>query len=49
MMGGLVTSTVFNLFVLPTFYLQVHGWLAKRPGLSAVPSATDASQQPGPH
>jgi cobalt-zinc-cadmium resistance protein CzcA len=30
MIGGLVTSTVFTLFVLPTFYLQVHGWLARR-------------------
>jgi cobalt-zinc-cadmium resistance protein CzcA len=30
MMGGLVTSTVFTLFVLPVFYLQVHGWLRAR-------------------
>ena len=29
MMGGLATSTLFTLLVLPTFYLQVHAWLAK--------------------
>jgi len=30
MIGGLVTSTFFTLLVLPTFYLQVHGWLQRR-------------------
>jgi cobalt-zinc-cadmium resistance protein CzcA len=30
MMGGLATSTIFTLLVLPTFYLQVHGWLERR-------------------
>ena len=30
MIGGLVTSTLFTLFVLPTFYLQVHGCLERR-------------------
>ena len=30
MIGGLVTSTLFTLLVLPTFYLQVHGWLGRR-------------------
>lgn len=30
MIGGLVTSTLFTLLVLPSFYLQVHGWLARR-------------------
>jgi cobalt-zinc-cadmium resistance protein CzcA len=30
MIGGLVTSTLFTLLVLPTFYLQVHGWLQRR-------------------
>jgi cobalt-zinc-cadmium resistance protein CzcA len=30
MIGGLVTSTLFTLLVLPTFYLQVHGWLRRR-------------------
>jgi hypothetical protein len=30
MIGGLVTSTVFTLLVLPTFYLQVHGWRERR-------------------
>ena len=29
MIGGLVTSTVFTLLVLPTFYLHVHGWLTR--------------------
>ncbi len=32
MIGGLVTSTLFTLLVLPTFYLRVHGWLAQRRG-----------------
>jgi cobalt-zinc-cadmium resistance protein CzcA len=30
MIGGLVTSTLFTLLVLPAFYLQVHGWLERR-------------------
>jgi cobalt-zinc-cadmium resistance protein CzcA len=30
MIGGLVTSTLFTLLVLPTFYLQAHGWLERR-------------------
>jgi cobalt-zinc-cadmium resistance protein CzcA len=30
MIGGLMTSTIFTLLVLPTFYLQVHGWLERR-------------------
>jgi cobalt-zinc-cadmium resistance protein CzcA len=30
MIGGLFTSTLFTLLVLPTFYLQVHGWLDRR-------------------
>jgi len=30
MIGGLATSTLFTLLVLPTFYLHVHGWLAHR-------------------
>ena len=30
MIGGLVTSTLFTLFVLPVFYLQVHQWLRRR-------------------
>jgi cobalt-zinc-cadmium resistance protein CzcA len=34
MIGGLVTSTLFTLLVLPTFYLQVHGWLERRAGAS---------------
>jgi cobalt-zinc-cadmium resistance protein CzcA len=29
MMGGLATSTLFTLLVLPTFYLHVHGWLER--------------------
>jgi cobalt-zinc-cadmium resistance protein CzcA len=33
MIGGLVTSTLFTLLVLPTFYLQVHGWLERRASL----------------
>jgi cobalt-zinc-cadmium resistance protein CzcA len=30
MIGGLVTSTLFTLFVLPVFYLHVHQWLRYR-------------------
>jgi cobalt-zinc-cadmium resistance protein CzcA len=30
MIGGLATSTMFTLLVLPTFYLHVHGWLGRR-------------------
>jgi Cu/Ag efflux pump CusA len=30
MIGGLATSTLFTLLVLPTFYLQAHGWLERR-------------------
>ena len=29
MTGGLMTSTIFTLLVLPTFYLHVHGWLGR--------------------
>jgi cobalt-zinc-cadmium resistance protein CzcA len=36
MIGGLVTSTLFTLLVLPTFYLQVHGWLERRAARSAA-------------
>jgi heavy metal efflux system protein len=36
MIGGLVTSTMFTLFVLPTFYLQVHGWLERPASRQAV-------------
>jgi cobalt-zinc-cadmium resistance protein CzcA len=38
MIGGLLTSTVFTLLVLPTFYLQVHGWLERRRSLDAEPA-----------
>jgi len=27
MIGGLITSTAFTLFVLPTFYMRVHRWM----------------------
>jgi cobalt-zinc-cadmium resistance protein CzcA len=30
MIGGLITSTLFTLLVLPSFYLRVHGWLDSR-------------------
>ena len=30
MIGGLATSTIFTLLVLPTFYLQVQQWLGRR-------------------
>jgi cobalt-zinc-cadmium resistance protein CzcA len=39
MIGGLVTSTLFTLFVLPTLYLQVHGWLDRRARLRDEASA----------
>ena len=31
MIGGLVTSTLFTLLVLPAFYLRIHEWLDRRP------------------
>jgi cobalt-zinc-cadmium resistance protein CzcA len=34
MIGGLVTSTLFTLLVLPTFYLQVHRWLGSEDATS---------------
>jgi cobalt-zinc-cadmium resistance protein CzcA len=30
MIGGLITSTIFTLLVLPTFYLQVQRWIGRR-------------------
>jgi cobalt-zinc-cadmium resistance protein CzcA len=30
MTGGLITSTVFTLLALPTFYSFVHQWVQKR-------------------
>jgi cobalt-zinc-cadmium resistance protein CzcA len=38
MIGGLLTSTLFTLLVLPTCYLQVHGWLGRRLQRSAGPA-----------
>jgi cobalt-zinc-cadmium resistance protein CzcA len=39
MIGGLVTSTLFTLFALPTFYAFVHHWQerwrARRPARTA--------------
>jgi cobalt-zinc-cadmium resistance protein CzcA len=40
MIGGLVTSTIFMLLVLPTFYLQVHGWLERPAADAALDSLT---------
>jgi cobalt-zinc-cadmium resistance protein CzcA len=39
MIGGLTTSTLFTLLVLPTFYLQVHGWLERRASRSGADPA----------
>jgi cobalt-zinc-cadmium resistance protein CzcA len=39
MIGGLATSTLFTLLVLPTFYLQVHGWLERHSLHSAADRA----------
>jgi len=39
MIGGLITSTLFTLFVLPTFYLKVHGWLERRAALHEAGAA----------
>jgi cobalt-zinc-cadmium resistance protein CzcA len=39
MIGGLVTSTLFTLLVLPTFYLKVHDWLGRQSrALNDVPA-----------
>ena len=35
MIGGLITSTLFTLLVLPAFYLHVHGWLTRRHAVQA--------------
>jgi cobalt-zinc-cadmium resistance protein CzcA len=35
MIGGLMTSTLFTLLVLPTFYLHVHEWRERRRGLDS--------------
>lgn len=40
MIGGLVTSTLFTLFVLPVFFLHVKNWQERRTGTT---SATDAA------
>ena len=40
MIGGLVTSTLFTLFVLPVFYLQVHEWLSRRAAAATTSGAT---------
>lgn len=37
MIGGLLTSTVFTLLALPTFYMLVHGW-QERIGQRAAPA-----------
>ena len=41
MTGGLVTSTLFTLLALPTFYLlahRIHAWLGrKRPAATLAP------------
>jgi cobalt-zinc-cadmium resistance protein CzcA len=49
MIGGLLTSTLFTLLALPTFYMLVHGWLerASRPRRSIVsPVESQGSQEP---
>lgn len=43
MIGGLVTSTLFTLFVLPVFYLQVHAWLSRRAARGAQTDAVEAA------
>ncbi len=56
-MGGLVVSTVFSLFVIPAFYVEIErllGWLRLRLGLkpaageagSAAPAGTPLPPQP---
>jgi cobalt-zinc-cadmium resistance protein CzcA len=42
MIGGLVTSTIFTLLVLPTFYLRVSTWLG-RPSPRAQVAPIDAT------
>jgi len=42
MIGGLMTSTLFTLLVLPTFYLQVETWVGRwltRPDPGAIQRA----------
>ena len=48
MIGGLVTSTLFTLLVLPVFYLQVHAWLRRRIERLGREGAQSDTQAPGP-
>jgi Cu/Ag efflux pump CusA len=42
-LGGLVTSTLLNLFLVPALYLRVgHGWLAESRQLTVVPAVASA-------
>jgi cobalt-zinc-cadmium resistance protein CzcA len=34
MIGGLLTSTLFTLLALPTFYSFVHHWRERRRGIA---------------
>jgi len=36
MIGGLVTSTLFTLFALPTFYTFVHRWQERLRGMRVI-------------
>jgi len=36
MIGGLVTSTLFTLFALPTFYAFVHRWQVRFGGIEML-------------
>jgi cobalt-zinc-cadmium resistance protein CzcA len=47
MIGGLVTSTVFTLLALPTFYAFVHRWQERWRGVEAIhPAGAVAEAQP---
>ncbi|WP_237078056.1 efflux RND transporter permease subunit [Myxococcus xanthus] len=48
MVGGLVTSTLFTLLVLPTFYAFVHGWQVRVTQRLAARKAA-RTQTPGEH
>jgi cobalt-zinc-cadmium resistance protein CzcA len=45
MIGGLVTSTLFTLFALPTFYAFVHRWQERLRGLRVIHPA-DVAEEP---
>ena len=47
-LGGLVTSTLVNLFIVPSLYLRFGRGSAATPGLPDLPLTAEASRPPSP-